>query len=207
MKLIANLTYPASRKVRVVLAEKQIACDLEMLKVDDLGADASETNPLGALPLLVLDDGTQLTGAHVIVEHLDSISPRRRLLPAEMRQRIDVKRWEALADGIADAAVMLYLERARPRSQQNPDWLRRHHGRIVHGLRTAARELGGNKWCMGDPRTYDLADLALGCALDYLNFRFPAINWQEVYPNLAQLHERLLALPSFLETALPEASS
>lgn len=206
MKLIANLTHPAARKVRVVLAEKQIAHTFEMTDADDMGAEATEANPLGALPLLVLDDGSQLSGAHVMVEYLDSISPRKRLLPAEMRPRIDVKRWEALADGIAQASVTLYLERNRPRTQQHPDVLRRHHGRIVQGLRVAARELGGNKWCLGDPRTYDLADLALGCALDYVQHRFPQLNWQEVYPNLAQLYLRLMALPSFTETAWPDAA-
>lgn len=205
MKLIANLTHPAARKVRVVLAEKQIVHEFESMAAGDAGMEATDANPLGALPLLVLDDGTQLSGAHVIVEYLDSISPRKRLLPAEMRPRIDVKRWEALADGIGQAAVMLYLERCRPRAQQHPDVLRRHHSRIVQGLRVAARELGGNKWCLGDPRSYDLADLALGCTLDYVQHRFPQLNWQEVYPNLAQLYLRLLALPSFVETAWPGA--
>jgi glutathione S-transferase len=203
MKLFANLTHPAARKVRVVLAEKQIVHALEIVDADDTGMEATDANPLGALPLLVLDDGTPLSGAHVIVEYLDSISPRKRLLPAEMRPRIEVKRWEALADGIGQAAVTLYLERSRARTQQHPDVLRRHHGRIVQGLRVTARELGGNKWCLGDPRTYDLADLALGCTLDYVQQRFPQINWQEVYPNLAQLYLRLMALHSFAETAWP----
>jgi glutathione S-transferase len=201
MKLIASYTSPYARKVRIALAEKKIDYDL----VEESPWTAQTTvpayNPLGKVPVVILDDGTKLFDSRVIVEYLDTVSPVSRLIPEPNRQRIVVKRWEALADGICDAAVALVLERKRPARQQNKDWLDRQQRKIDLGLKELADELGEKPWCNGE--AYSLADIATGCALGYLDLRHAAIDWRSAYPNLVKLTERLAKRPSFAETVPP----
>jgi glutathione S-transferase len=201
MKLIASHTSPYARKVRIALAEKKIEYDL----VEESPWAAQTTvpayNPLGKVPVLVLDDGTTLFDSRVIVEYLDTVSPVSRLIPEPNRQRIVVKRWEALADGICDAAVALVLERKRPARQQNKDWLDRQQRKIDLGLKELTDELGEKPWCNGE--AYSLADIATGCALGYLDLRHAAIDWRSAYPNLVKLAEKLAKRASFAETVPP----
>ena len=124
-----------------------------------------------------------------------------RLIPEPNRQRIVVRRWEALADGICDAAVALVLERKRPARQQNKDWLDRQQRKIDLGLKELAEELGEKAWCNGE--AYSLADIATGCALAYLDLRHAAIDWRAAYPNLVKLTEKLAKRSSFAETVPP----
>lgn len=201
MKLIASYTSPYARKVRIALAEKKIEYDF----VEESPWAAQTTvptyNPLGKVPVLVLDDGTALFDSRVIVEYLDTVSPVSRLIPEPNRQRIVVKRWEALADGICDAAVAVVLEGKRPARQQNKDWLDRQLRKIDLGLRELGNELGERVWCNGE--AYSLADIATGCALAYLDLRHAAIDWRAAYPNLVKLAEKLAKRPSFAETVPP----
>jgi len=201
MKLIASLTSPYARKVRVALAEKKIECDL----IEESPWTAETTvptyNPLGKVPVLVLDDGTTLFDSRVIVEYLDTVSPVSRLIPEPSRQRILVKRWEALADGICDAASAIVLERKRQARQQSKDWLDRQQRKIDLGVKELAQELGDRAWCNGE--AYSLADIATGCALAYLDLRHPDLDWRGSYGNLVKLSEKLSKRPSFAETAPP----
>jgi glutathione S-transferase len=203
MKLIASFTSPYARKVRVALAEKKIEYDL--IEESPWTADTTvpDYNPLGKVPVFVLDDGTTLFDSRVIVEYLDTVSPVSRLIPEPNRQRIVVRRWEALADGICDAAVALVLEAKRAARQQNKDWIERQRAKLDRGLEELATELGDKAWCNGE--AYSLADIATGCALAYLDLRHPAIDWRAMYPNLARLAEKLAKRPSFTETAPPVA--
>jgi glutathione S-transferase len=203
MKLYASPTSPYARKVRIALAEKKIECEL----VEDapFAADTAvpQYNPLGKVPVLLMDDGTALYDSRVIVEYLDTVSPVSRLIPEPNRQRIAVRRWEALADGICDAAVTIVLEAKRPAKQQSREWLERQRQKIDRGVRELASELGDKAWCNGE--AYSLADIAAGCALGYLDLRHPAIDWRSEYPNLVKLAEKLAKRPSFAETAPPAA--
>jgi glutathione S-transferase len=201
MKLIASLVSPYARKVRVALAEKKI--EYELVEASPWTADTNvpSYNPLGKVPVLVLDDGTSLFDSRVIVEYLDTVSPVSRLIPEPNRQRIVVKRWEALADGILDGAVAIVLENRRPAKQQNKDWLERQRLKVDRGVTEFANELGDKAWCNGE--AYSLADIAAGCALGYLDFRHPAIDWRTQYPNLVKLAEKLAKRPSFADTVPP----
>ncbi len=203
MKLIASLTSPYARKVRVVIAEKHIECELQIDVPWDADTHVPDYNPLGKIPVLVLDDGTPLYDSRVIVEYLDLASPVHNLLPKDARSRIAVKRWEALADGITDAAATLHLEKKRPESQQSPAWITRQEQKITRGLTAISRDLGENAWCMAD--NYSLADIAVGCMLGYLDLRFSHINWREMHPNLARLSAKLKDRSSFKST-MPPAS-
>jgi len=203
MKLIASLTSPYARKVRIALAEKKI--EYELIEESPWTAETTLPgyNPLGKVPVLVLDDGTTLYDSRVIVEYLDTVSPVSRLIPEPNRQRIGVRRWEALADGICDAAVAIRLESARAARQQDKRWLERQRRKVDLGLQELARELGDKAWCNGE--AYSLADIATGCALGYLDLRHAAIDWRGSYPNLVKHAEKLAKRPSFAETVPPPA--
>jgi glutathione S-transferase len=155
-------------------------------------------NPLGKLPVLLLDDGTNLFDSRVIVEYLDLVSPVSRLIPEPARQRIHVRRWEALADGVCDAMSLATLERRRPAELQSHDWVERQQRKVMSGVAELARELGDRTWCSGE--SYSLADIATGCALGYLDLRYAELDWRAQYDNLARLFDRLSKRPSFADT-------
>ena len=166
MKLIAAPASPYSRKARIVLAEKHIEYEMIVDSPIDPATRVPDFNPLGKIPVLVLDDDTTLFDSRVIVEYLDNASPVGRLIPDDTRQRIQVLRWEALADGCTDAAVAVVMEKRRPADKQSADWIARQEGKIERALKAMADELGSRVWCSGD--LYNLSDVAVGCALGYL---------------------------------------
>ena len=201
MKLVGSLTSPFVRKVRIVLSEKRINYDFDVDIPWGSDTRVAEYNPLGKVPILIMDDGTTLYDSRVIVDYLDSANPVSRLMPEFNRERSMVKRWEALADGICDAAATIFLERKRPNTLQSTEWISRQQKKVMLGLEVAARDLGDKKWCEGN--VYTLADIALGCTLGYLSFRFPEIRWR-MFPNLASLVDTLEKRTSFIETAPKE---
>ena len=201
MKLYSSPTSPYVRKVRIALVEKKIECDLIDASPWVEDSPVPQFNPLGKVPVLVLDDGTALYDSRVIVEYLDTVSPVSRLIPEPNRQRIAVRRWEALADGICDAAVAMVREKLRPAKQQSPEALARNHDKVVRGVQALAIELGEEAWCNGEG--YSLADIATACALAYLDLRHPTIDWRADYPNLLKLFDKLAKRASFAETAPP----
>ncbi|MDF0606993.1 glutathione S-transferase [Neisseriaceae bacterium TC5R-5] len=201
MKLIASLTSPYARKVRIVLAEKKIDCPLEEDIPWNAGSRISHYNPLGKVPVLVLDDGSTLYDSRVIVEYLDNISPVSRILPQDNRLLIATRRWEALADGILDAAVAIVMENRRPADKQMPESIAWQMTKIRRGLAVLSNDLADRQWCNGS--AYSLADVAVGCCLAYLDFRFADIAWRENHINLASLLDRLATRPSFADTVPP----
>lgn len=198
MKLIGSLTSPYVRKVRVVLAEKKIEYEFELESPWTPETRIPSLNPLGKIPVLILDDSTLLFDSRVIVEHIDSVAPNNKLMPESNRERSEVKRWGAVADGICDAAALIFLERKRPEAQQSADWIARQHDKIILALEYMSAQLGESTWCMGTH--FSLADVTAGCALGYLVFRFPEIDWREKHPNLSRLYEKLMLRPAFAET-------
>lgn len=198
MKLLAAPSSPYVRKVRIVLAEKKIDCPIQNEQPWENDNEIASYNPLGKVPVLVMDDGSALFDSRVITEYLDSISPVSRLYPKERHALIDVRRWEALADGICDAAVTCVQERRRPAPQQCSDWICRQEDKIRRGLAAMSTILGERLWCSGD--SYSIADIAAGCALGYLDLRFADLGWRDAYPNLASLQDKLMARASFIET-------
>ena len=201
LKLIASLTSPYARKVRIALAEKKIEYTLLEESPWDAGNTVSEHNPLGKIPVLLMEDGMSLFDSRVIVEYLDAVSPVSRLIPEPSRQRIAVKRWEALSDGICDAAATIVLEHKRPAAQQSAEWIARQQRKVTLGVAELARELGERSWCSGEG--YTLADIAAGCALGYLDLRHPSLDWRAEHPNLARVAEKLARRTSFADTAPP----
>lgn len=199
MKLLVSLASPYGRKVRIVLAEKRIDCDLELVDVAPADSPVIAHNPLGKVPTLLLDDGTALYDSRVIVEFLDTVSPISRLIPEDNRERVAVRRWEALADGVSDAGALLRAEMLRPDAERSAAWIARQQGKVERGLAELASDLGERNWCHND--RYTLADIALGCCLGWLAFRHPSIDWRGKYRNLAKLYDRLSERPAFADSA------
>jgi glutathione S-transferase len=202
MKLIAALASPYSRKVRIVLAEKKIDYEFIIDSPGDPATRVPEYNPLGKIPVLVLEDDSTLFDSRVIVEYLDNANPVGRLIPDDTRARIQVRRWEALADGCTDAANAAVVEKRRPADKQSAEWIARQQGKIERALKAMSDELGTRSWCSGDH--YNLADIAVGCALGYLDYRMSDIHWRKSYPNLEKLADKLGKRASFQDTVPPK---
>jgi glutathione S-transferase len=199
MKLIGSFTSAYVRKARVVLAEKKLDYQFELENVWAPETEIAASNPLGKVPCLVMEDGSTMYDSRVIAEYLDTLTPVCKLLPPNSRDRANVKVWEALADGVLDAAVLAYLERTwRPAGQQSQAWFDRQMGKVRGGLAVMSENLGEQPFCMGIH--YTLADVAVGCTLGWLSFRFPDIDWRSAYPNLARLFDKLSERPSFKDT-------
>ncbi len=202
MKLIGTKTSPYTRKVRAVLAEKRMECEFIIDSPNVENNTVAHYNPLGKIPVLVLEDDSTLFDSRVIVEYLDNASPGNRLIPEEKRPRIQVRRWEALADGCTDAAVAVTVERRRFIEQQSPQWIARQQGKLDRALQMMADDLAAKTWCAGD--FFTLADIAVGCCLGFLDFRLADVPWRRNHPNLARLADKLALRASFKDT-VPEA--
>lgn len=198
MKLLGSVPSPFTRKVRIVLAEKRVECVFEPVEVMSADTPVPLHNPLGKIPVLVLDDGATLYDSRVIAEFLDTVSPMGRLIPEESRGRIAVRRWEALADGVTDAGILIRYERARDQKQQSAAWIERQTGKLERGLAEMAKDLADKPWCHGNG--YTLADIACGCALGWLAFRFPDLDWRGKYPNLTRHFDKLSERATFMDT-------
>jgi glutathione S-transferase len=198
MKLIGSLASPYTRKVRIVLAEKKIDYDFEIDNPWKADARAAKLNPLGKVPVLELDDGRTLFDSRVIVGFLDNASPISRLVPAENRERVEARRWEALADGVLDAGVLARLEGQREAKLRNAPWIERQMGKVHAGLAAMDSDLGDKAWCVGNG--YTLADIALGVCLGWLDFRYPKMDWKKDQANLARAFAKLSERQSFSDT-------
>jgi glutathione S-transferase len=203
MKLIGSLNSPYVRKVRIVMAEKRLDFQLE---IEDVWASDHilESNPLGKVPCLVMEGGEAVFDSRVIVEYIDTLSPVGRLIPERGRERAEVRTWEALGDGVLDAAVLARLERnwgGRSDGQRSQPWIDRQMKKIDASLASMSKGLGDKPFCSGIH--FSLSDVAVGCALGYLDYRFSHIDWRTEYPNLAKLHEKLSQRQSFIDTLPP----
>ena len=201
MKLIGSITSPYVRKVRIVMLEKKL--DYQFVEENVWAADTTipDANPLGKVPCLVMEGGEAVFDSRVIVEYLDTLSPVGKLIPAQGRERAEVKTWEALADGVLDAAILARLEASwagRTEGQRSKAWIDRQNGKIHTSLKAMSAGLGDKLFCSGVH--FSLSDVAVGCALSYLDFRFAQIDWRAQHPNLARLQEKLSQRSSFIET-------
>ena len=200
MKLIGTLTSPYVRKVRIVMAEKKL--DFQLVLEDVWGADdILKSNPLGKVPCLVMEGGEAVFDSRVIVEYLDTLSPVGKLMPPTGRERIEVRTWEALADGLLDASILARLEATwsgRSAEQRSQVWIDRQMSRVMAVLKAMSQGLADKPYCAGTH--FSLADVAVGTALGYLDFRFPHIAWRADHANLLRLHDKLATRPSFMET-------
>lgn len=190
MKLLGTQTSPYTRKVRLVLLEKNIPHTYLVDAPNDPGSQVARVNPLGRVPALILDDGTCVFDSAVITEYLDTLNDTPILIPRRgALARMRVKRWEALADGMMDSAVVVRMESIRPIEQRSDAILHLHNDAITRALAHISATLGQREWCEGTRIT--LADLALVSALVYLDLRQAERNWRAAHPDLAAWFARL----------------
>ena len=204
MKLIGSLTSPYVRKVRIVMAEKKL--DYEFVSEDVWSATTTigQSNPLGKVPCLVMEGAEALFDSRVIVEYLDALSPVGKLIPSVGRERAGVKTWEALADGVLDAAILARLEATwtgRSAEQRSSAWIDRQLSKVHASVQAMSAGLGEQAFCSGVQLS--LSDISVGVALGYLDFRFPEIDWRGPHPNLHKLFDKLTQRPSFADTLPP----
>lgn len=201
IKLIGSNTSPYVRKVRVVMAEKKLDYDYVLEDVWSADTHIGMSNPLGKVPCLIMEGGEAIFDSRVIVEYFDTLSPVGRLIPTVGRERAEVKTWEALADGVLDAAILARLEATwgkRTDAQRSTDWIDRQLGKVDAALKAMSKGLADKPFCFGIHLS--LADISVGVALGYLDFRFPQINWREQHPNLLKLQDKLMQRASFADT-------
>jgi len=201
MKLIGSITSPYVRKVRIVMAEKKLDYQFVTEDVWSSSTHIHASNPLGKVPCLIMEGHEAVFDSRVIVEYLDTLSPVGKLIPASGRERAEVKTWEALADGLLDAALLARMEAVWPErkdSERSQAWIDRQLDKIQHALQAMSNGLGDKPYCSGIHLS--LSDIAVGCAVGYLDFRFPQIDWRTPYPNLHKLYDKLSQRPSFAES-------
>jgi len=201
MKLIGSAASPYVRKVRVVMAEKRL--DYQFVKEDVWADDTTigHSNPLGKVPCLIMEGSEAMFDSRVIVEYLDTLSPVGKLIPTQGRERAEVKTWEALADGVMDAGILWRLEATWPKradGERSQAWMDRQRAKVVGGIAAMSKGLGDKPFCSGIHLS--LSDIAVGCALGWVSYRFPDIDWREEFPNLGRLYDKLLQRPSFADT-------
>lgn len=200
MKLIGSVASPYVRKVRIVMAEKKLDYAFVIDNVWAADSAIQQSNPLGKVPCLVMEDNDAMFDSCVIVDYLDTLTPVCKLIPVQGRERAEVKCWEALADGVVDAAILIRLEKTlRAPEHQSADWTARQSSKVHAGLKAMSLGLAEKPYCVGNH--YTLADIAVGCALAWIGFRFPEIAWRTDYPNLPRLLDKLSERPSFRDTA------
>lgn len=200
MRLYGTLTSPYVRKVRILALEKRLALEFVAEAPTDPAGNVAALNPLGKIPVLQRDDGSALFDSVVIVEYLDSLA-KPALLPSEGEARWTAQRWHALTQGMLDATVARLMETRRPAEKQMPEAIAKQEAKIAASLTFAAQHLPAGPWLMGS--NLSLADIALGTALAYVDFRYSS-HWRQTYPALSTWAQSLASRPSFQSTAPPQ---
>jgi glutathione S-transferase len=199
MKILGSPGSPFVRKVRVIAAEKGIDVEYVVDRPSLPGSRVPQFNPLGKIPVLVLDDGQAIYDSVVIGEYLEGKQPQPRLVPEDFAGRIAVKRYEALGDGVAEVAVILSHDLG---PMGDPDkraaWISRQEQKLERALDAYAADIRGRAWLHGD--AFGLADICAGYALLYLDQVLPGFEWRARRPELSSYAERLAARPSFRST-------
>jgi glutathione S-transferase len=204
MKLFFNPLSPFARKVLVVARERGQFLRLTLVPVAPLPtkpvAELAQANPIGKVPALVLDDGTSLYDSRVIAEYLDALAPGTSLFPASGDARWTALRRQALGDGIMDAGVSIRYERAvRPPEKLFPEWVEGQRRKILQSLDVLEHE---GRSLFGD---LTIGQIAIACALGYLDFRFADEEWRKGRPVLAEFFAGFSARASMVATAPPAA--
>jgi glutathione S-transferase len=204
MKLYFAALSPFVRKVRVAAMELGLDKQIELVTIAStpvaMNADLGKVNPLGKLPTLVADDGDLLFDSAVIVEYLDALAGGGKIIPARGADRWRVKRTEALADGMADAAILMRYEMAmRPAEKQWPDWIAGQKKKVTQALDA----LEGQSWAFDEK--VDAGKIAVGCALGYLDLRFGDMGWRRKCETLGRWYDGFAKRPS-METTKPPAT-
>ena len=198
MKLFYSNNSPYARKIRILISEKKALVALEKVVLADKNCTIHQYNPLAKVPTLIAND-VSIFDSPVIAEYIDHKTDLPYLIPSDFDKKILVKRWEAISDGLCDAAVAIMLEKRKPLSQQNADLFEKQMRKIKLSLEWLNREMEGKEYYLDNKFSY--ADIAAGCALGYVKLRYPEIDFENEYLSLYRLYELLMQRSPFQTTA------
>jgi glutathione S-transferase len=187
---------PFGRKVKIGAALLGLRDRIAVTEADTLDPNDTlrQQNPLGKIPVLLLENGTALYDSRVILEYLDHLAGGGKIVPAG-EARFEALREQALADGIMDAALLqVYEARWRPEDRRDRNWLEHQHGKVSRGLAYAETNLAR------PAETLHVGHIALACALGYLDLRMEG-RWRGAHPKLvAWLDDFAARVPAFAQT-------
>lgn len=197
MQLIIAKPSPFARKVRIAMRENGLTYEEVISNPWMADALAPIHNPLGKVPVLLLDDRPAIYESSVIIDFLQTLEGVD-LIPTDPVSAIAARQCDALAMGICDAVVLLIMEGQREVAAQSDRWIARQKAKVDTGVVALSTALGEDDWLVGG--TITIADIAAGCALAYLDLRLPNFEWRQRFPNLLSYSDRLEARPSFQAT-------
>ena len=197
-RLISATPSPYARKVRIQLAEKNIPFELITEVPWNNDTQTPQFNPLEKLPVLICESGETVYESRFVNEWIELQHPEPLLMPKAKEDILLAKRFEILADGVCDACVLAFWEKARPEAMRSTEWMARQLRKRDGGLKEICRLLGDKPFCVGS--NFTMADIAVGSLLGWLNVRMSELAWREQYRNLAGLQDRLETRPSFANT-------
>ncbi len=194
MKLYGSHRSPYVQKVRTFIREKGVACDF--IEARPAEPEVLALNPLSQVPTLARDDGEGLFDSCVIIEFIEGLKQEPRLIPLEFSERIAVKRWEALCDGIAEAGRMVSHETREPEAtRKGQDFFRKHGSKVERGLAFIDAVPLEKSYLSGAQLT--LADVAFGACYAYLKNALPDAKVLDAYASARARAEKLFARPAF----------
>ena len=196
LELRYSTTSPFVRKVSATIIECGLDNHITNVATNPWAPDTDlgEVNPLGKVPALTLDNGLVLFDSPVICEYLDSLGSTPKLFPSDGLARWNALRYQAIGDGIMEAAVGRILESRRPEQQQSTAVASRNQAAVNRALDLLENEVSG---LAGD---FLIGHLTVACALEYLDFRFDAEDWRANWPNLKAWHDSIKGRPSLTQT-------
>lgn len=203
MKLIGSYTSPFVRKISVIMLEKGIIFEFVNASPYSDDSHVPQYNPLGKVPALVADDQQIWFDSSIIAEFLELHGDAPALLPSDPLEALNLRQLEKLADGISDSALVIVREQLRPGDQQSEEVLLRNREKIQRGLDMLEKVAAEGKQLNSEQ--LNLADIAVGCMIGYLNFRRVVPNWCVERPALVRLAETLFQRESFARTMPPSA--
>lgn len=192
MKLLYTKRSPYARKIRVMAIEKKIPLDLGEEDLTNKSARLLKANPLGKIPTLILDKGEALCDSPNICEYIDTLNDRPVLIPRQGSERFRILHLTAIADGLMDLAVAIYMEKVHHPDNFNEAFIRNQEETIV-------RTFGFYEQHIKELEKFSLAPIAVASAIGYLNFRLPYLNLQK-HPKLSKWLEEFSKRPSLAET-------
>lgn len=190
MKLLYTKRSPFARKVRVLALEKGIQLECIDENLQNKSSRLLDSNPLGKVPTLLLDNGEIVFDSSVICQYLDTLNSSKQFIPSELKARIEVLKWEALSDDLMVAGINLFMEKMRHPSDFNKEFVAAQEMNIRHAYAYIETNLNQLK-------DFNLAAVAVASAIGYIHFRLPALR---VEGKLASWFEEINQRPSMKET-------
>ena len=197
MKLVYSPPSPFVRKVTTLIHHADLNDRIELINVKttalSVADEARTANPLGKIPVMILEDGKAIFDSRVITRYLDEFAGSN-LYPQE--KIYDILTLEALADGIMESAVSItYESKLRPQNEQSPSWMEAQWSKVLH----AVKALDDGEFKAMDSET-NMGQIAVACALGYLDFRHNARQWRSGHSNLASWDDEMMKLPALIKT-------